>query len=58
MSSQPVPPASPGEDGDVPEDVREAALIAAVIRAQERHREGGVQEPEPGDAGEEPEPDR
>lgn len=32
----------PGKDPDVQDDAREAALMREVLRAQEQHREGGV----------------
>lgn len=46
----------PGNEHDVLDEVREAALMREVLRAQEQHREGGVepgldgmdQDPEPG----------
>jgi len=41
---------------EVPDDAREAALLRDVLRAQERHREGGI-EPELGGADADPEPD-
>ena len=55
---EPAPGSSgdePGNDSDVQDDAREAALMREVLRAQERHREGGVnpelevtdQDPEP-----------
>ncbi len=42
---EPAPGSSgdePGNDSDVQDDAREAALMREVLRAQERHREGGV----------------
>jgi hypothetical protein len=38
------------------DQAREAALMLEVIRAQQRHREDGV-DPEPDDADADPEPD-
>ena len=41
---EPAPGSSgdePGNDSDVQDDAREAALMREVLRAQERHREGG-----------------
>ena len=43
--SEQVPGSSgekPGQDPDAAEDAREAGLIRDVLRAQEEHREGGV----------------
>jgi hypothetical protein len=45
-----------GEKSDRLGDAREAALMREIIRAQERHREGGV-EPELDDADGDPESD-
>ncbi|HLQ54813.1 MAG TPA: hypothetical protein VK162_11125 [Streptosporangiaceae bacterium] len=60
MSDRASPPGS-SDDGlsgesDALDDAREAALMRELLRAQEQHREGGV-EPELADADEEPEPD-
>lgn len=44
------------EEPDGLDDAREAALMREIIRAQERHREGGV-EPELDDADEDSESD-
>ena len=53
-------PGSSGDElsgeSDVLDDAREAALMRDVLRAQERHREGGV-EPELDSADADPEPD-
>ena len=46
MSDQEQAPDSSGDEphgeADLLDDAREAALIRKVLRAQERHREGGV----------------
>jgi len=44
------------EESDGLDDAREAALMREIIRAQQRHREGGV-EPELADADEDSESD-
>jgi hypothetical protein len=53
-------PDSSGSDvsgkSDTLDDAREAALMREIIRAQERHREGGV-EPELDDVAGDPESD-
>jgi hypothetical protein len=53
-------PGGSGDDlsgkSDRLDDAREAALMREIIRAQERHREGGV-EPELDDADGDPESD-
>jgi hypothetical protein len=44
--SEQVPGSSgekPGQDSDVADEAREAALIREVLRTQEQHREGGVE---------------
>jgi hypothetical protein len=60
MSDQASTPGGSGDERggkpDMPDDDREAALMRDVLRAQERHREGGVEpgldgvdgDPEPG----------
>ncbi len=45
-----------GGESEVLDDAREAALMREMIRAQERHREGGV-EPELDDVDGDPVPD-
>lgn len=45
-----------GSEPDVADDDEIAAKMRAVMRAQERHREGGV-DPELDDADADPEPD-
>jgi hypothetical protein len=60
MSDRVSPPGS-SDDGlsgesDVLDDAREAALLRELLRAQEQHREGGV-EPELAGVDEDPEPD-
>lgn len=44
-----------GQDPDVAEEAREAALMREVLRTQEQHREGGV-EPELDETNEDPRP--
>jgi hypothetical protein len=44
-----------GKESDVLDEAREAALLREVLRAQEQHREGGI-EPELGHTGQRPEP--
>ena len=46
--SEHQPPAA--EPGDTPADADEAELIRKVLRAQERHREGGIDPELDGDA--------
>lgn len=46
----------PGQDPDVAEEAREAALMREVLRTQEQHREGGV-EPELDETNEDPPPE-
>lgn len=44
--SEQVPGSSgerPGQDSDVEDEAREAALMREVLRTQEQHREGGVE---------------
>jgi hypothetical protein len=57
MSDRASAPGSSGNDPsgkpDRLDDAREAALMREIIRAQERHREGGV-EPELDDVDEDP----
>lgn len=50
MSERDPAPASSGDEPDRLDDTDEAELMRKVLRAQERHREGGV-EPELGPAG-------
>jgi hypothetical protein len=45
----------PGQDPDVEDEAREAALMREVLRTQEQHREGGV-EPELEETDEDPRP--
>ena len=57
--SEQVPGSSgetPGQDPDVAEDAREAALMREVLRTQEKHREGGV-EPGLDETNEDPPPE-
>ena len=60
MSDRASTPGSSGNDlsgkSDRLDDAREAALMREIIRAQERHREGGV-EPELDDVDADPESD-
>ncbi len=60
MSDRASPPGSsdgePGREPDMLDHAREAALMREVIRAQQRHREGGV-DPKLDDADADPEPD-
>jgi hypothetical protein len=42
MSEREPVPGDSGDDSDVQDDDREAALMREVLRAQEQHREGGV----------------
>jgi hypothetical protein len=60
MSDQAAAPGSaggePGGDSDTVGDAQEAAMMRDVMRAQERHREGGV-EHWLDDADADPEPD-
>jgi hypothetical protein len=56
---EPAPGSSgdkPGNDSDVLDAASEAALMREVLRAQERHRKGGV-EPELDGGNADPEPD-
>jgi hypothetical protein len=46
----------PGQDPDVADEAREAALMREVLRTQEQHREGGV-EPELDETNEDPRPE-
>ena len=46
---------NPGQDPDVEDEAREAALMREVLRTQEQHREGGV-EPELDETNEDPRP--
>ena len=46
----------PGQDPDVADEAREAALMREVLRTQEEHREGGV-EPELDETNEHPPPE-
>ncbi len=46
----------PGNDSHVLDEAREAALMRQVMRAQEQHREGGV-EPELDGVGQDPAPE-
>jgi hypothetical protein len=46
----------PGQDPDVAEEAREAAMMREVLRTQEQHREGGV-EPELDETNEDPPPE-
>jgi hypothetical protein len=52
--SDPTP--APGNSGGEPDVPDEAAMMRAVMRAQEEHREGGI-DPELDDAGPGPAPD-
>ncbi len=45
-----------GSEPDVPDDAREAAMMRAVMRAQEKHREGGI-DPELDEPDADPGPD-
>jgi hypothetical protein len=45
----------PGQDPNVEDEAREAALMREVLRRQEQHREGGV-EPELDETNEDPRP--
>ena len=57
--SEQVPGSSgekPGQDPDVADEAREAALMREVLRTQERHREGGV-EPALDETDEDPRPE-
>jgi hypothetical protein len=55
MSDRASTPGGPGDEQELADDAREAALMRDVLREQERHREGGV-EPGLDDAGTDPEP--
>jgi hypothetical protein len=55
MTDRPPTPGGPGDEHELADDDREAALMREVLREQERHREGGV-EPGLDDAGTDPEP--
>lgn len=57
MSDQASVPRSSDDEPDAAESAREAALAREVLRLQERHREGGIDEPAPGVADQDPEPD-
>jgi len=47
----------PGDEPDALDEVHEAALMREMLRAQERHREGGIEpglddgDPDPGPGG-------
>jgi hypothetical protein len=60
MSDRASTPSSSGDErsgeSDVLDEAHEAALMRDALRAQERHREGGV-EPELADVDGDPEPD-
>ncbi len=60
MSDQPSAPGNSGDERtsepDALDEAREAAMMRAVMRTQEKHREGGV-DPELADADADPEPD-
>jgi hypothetical protein len=60
MSEQAPAPGKSGDEptseADVLDEAHEAAMMRAVMRRQEQHREGGV-DPELRDAGADPEPD-
>ena len=50
MSDRASTPAGSGDEPELTDDAREAAMMRNVLREQERHREGGV-EPGLDDAG-------
>ena len=60
MSEQQPAPGNSGDDpaseADAQDEANEAAMMRAVMRRQEQHREGGV-DPELNDASADPEPD-
>ena len=46
---------APGHDPDLADEEREAALMREILRAQEQHREGGI-DPELDETGEDRRP--
>jgi hypothetical protein len=54
--SDPTPaPGDSGDEPDVPDEAQEAEMMRAVMRTQEKHREGGIDR-ELDDAGADSEP--